>query len=280
MKLSQTEVYRLCRLLTAELKIGTIEKYMEIFLTFIFGMLGAAVGSFFNVCVDRLPAGRSIIAPPSHCESCQRRLNLLDLIPIFSYLFLRGRCRYCGVKIPLQILLVELGCGLWTACVFWQKGLSVDFAVIAFFSLIFILIGLLDYKTQVVYNAVIWPAIGIALLVTAFILPQGIVNGLEGAGLGAGIILIPFLITRGRGMGFGDVEIAILIGLLTGFFQVVVPIMLGIILGGIAAIILLALRIKKRKDAIPFGPFLSLATIVSLMWGSDIYRWYMALFSL
>jgi len=252
---------------------------MEIYLAVIFGMLGAAIGSFLNVCVDRIPAGKSLTGPPSHCDACQRRLNFLDLFPIFSYIFLRGRCRYCGARIPIQVLLVELGCGLWTALVFWEKGLSVYFVVIAFFSLVFILIGLLDFKTKLVYGAIIWPAIGLALLAAAFVLPQGIINSLEGAGLGAGIILIPFLITRGRGMGFGDVEIALLMGLVAGFWGVVVPIMLGIILGGVAAIILLAFRIKGRKDAIPFGPFLSAAAIISMLWGVQLLNWWLNLFS-
>ncbi len=241
--------------------------------------MGAAIGSFINVCVDRIPAGKSLTGPPSHCDSCQRQLSFLDLFPILSYIFLRGRCRYCGARIPLQVLLVELGCGLWTALVFWQKGLSADFAVIAFFSLVFILIGLLDLKTRLVYGVIIWPAIGVALLAAAFILPQGIINSLEGSALGAGILLIPFLVTRGGGMGFGDVEIALLIGLLTGFYGVVVPILLGIILGGVVAIILLAFRIRGRKDAIPFGPFLSIAAIISMLWGVHIMNWWLKMFA-
>lgn len=241
--------------------------------------MGAAIGSFINVCVDRIPAGKSLTGPPSHCDSCQRKLSILDLFPVFSYIFLRGRCRYCGARIPIQVLLVELGCGLWTALVFWQKGLSSDFAVIAFFSLVFILIGLLDLKTRLVYGVIIWPAIGLALLAAAFVMPQGILNSLGGAALAAGILLIPFLVTRGQGMGFGDIEIALLIGLLAGFYESVVPILLGIILGGIVAIILVAFRLKGRKDAIPFGPFLSIGAIISMMWGVPMLNWWLSLFA-
>ena len=179
-----------------------MERYMEIYFTIIMGILGAAIGSFINVCVDRIPAEKSLLGPPSHCDGCQRRLGALELIPVFSYIFLRGRCKVCGAKIPIQVLLVELGCGLWTAFLFWDKGLSSDFAVAAFFSLVFILIGLLDYKTKLVYGVIVWPAIAIALILAAFVMPHGIINALEGAGLGAAIILIPFLVTRGGGMGF------------------------------------------------------------------------------
>jgi leader peptidase (prepilin peptidase) / N-methyltransferase len=251
---------------------------METYLTVIFGILGAAIGSFLSVCADRIPSGKSLISPPSHCDACGHRLSYLDLFPVISYAILRGRCRYCRAKIPLQALLVELGCGLWIALVFWEKGLSVDFGVVAFFSLVFVLIGLLDLKTRLVYRIVIWPAFGIALILSAFVLPQGILNSLEGAALGGGIILIPFLVTRGGGMGFGDVEIALLIGLLAGFYAVVVPIMLGIIMGGIVAIILLVFHLKGRKDSIPFGPFLSLGAMISMLWGMEILKWWLNLF--
>jgi leader peptidase (prepilin peptidase) / N-methyltransferase len=252
---------------------------MEIYLIIIMGILGAAVGSFINVCVDRIPADKSLISPPSHCDGCQRRLSALELVPVFSYIFLRGRCKNCGAKIPIQVLLVELGCGLCTAFLMWDKGPTIDFAVTAFFSWVFILIGLLDFKTKLVYGVIVFPAIGIALILAAFVMPHGIVNALEGAGLGAAIILVPFLVTRGGGMGFGDVEIAILMGVIAGFYEVVVPIMLGIILGGVAAIILLAFKIRGRKDAIPFGPFLSVGAIVSMVWGPQILQWWLGIFT-
>ncbi len=86
---------------------------MEIYLAIVLGLLGASIGSFINVVADRIPANHSLLRPPSHCDNCQKRLTGLDLIPVFSYIFLRGRCRYCGAKIPLQVLMVELGCGLW-----------------------------------------------------------------------------------------------------------------------------------------------------------------------
>ncbi len=248
-------------------------------MTVVFGLMGACFGSFLNVLIDRIPAEKSIISPPSHCDACQRRLTGLDLVPVFSYIFLGGRCRSCGAKIPIAVLLVELGCGLWTAFLFWHYGLTAEFAAATFFSYVFIVIGMIDLKHQEVYSSVVYPAIGVALLVDAFVMDRGIINSLEGAGVGAFIILLPFLITRGAGMGFGDVEIAVLIGLVTGFAEVMVPIVGGIVLGGVAAILLLVFRIKGRKDAIPFGPFLSFAAIVAMVWGPDIFHWWMGIFS-
>jgi leader peptidase (prepilin peptidase) / N-methyltransferase len=254
---------------------------MEISLTIIFFFVGACVGSFVNVLVDRLPKDKSIIGPPSHCDSCQRRLTALELIPVFSYLVLRGRCRTCGAKVPARVLWVELGCGLLLAGLFWYKGLTADFGVIALYSFIFIVIGLIDLETSYILSKVFFLALAIVLIIEAIpaLTPQhSFLNSLMGAGVGMGCILIPFLATLGRGMGFGDVELAALMGLAAGFAEIFVAVLGGIILGGLVAVFLLVTGLKKRKEAIPFGPFLSLAAIVTLLWGSQILNWYMGLF--
>jgi leader peptidase (prepilin peptidase) / N-methyltransferase len=261
---------------------------MEIYLIVIFGLLGAAFGSFINVCVDRLPAGKSLNYPSSHCDACQKKLTVTDLIPVFSYLALRGRCRYCGAKIPLRVLWVELGCGLFTAFLFWYKGLTLDFAFIAFYSYIYIVIALIDLKHQLILNKIVYPALVVALIIAPFfiksgnvhqnIYDHGIINALIGGAVGFVFLLIPAIISRG-GMGFGDVKMAALIGFTTGFGEVLVAVLGGIVLGGLVAIFLLIFHIKKRKEVIPFGPFLSLATIVTLIWGSSILEWYLGIFS-
>ncbi len=257
---------------------------MEIYLTVIFGWLGAAIGSFLNVCVDRLPADQSLSYPPSHCDACQKRLSALELIPVFSYIALRGRCRSCKAKIPLRVLWVELGCGLLTAFLFWYKGLTLDFAVIAFYSYIFIVIALIDFKYQLILNKIVYPSLIAALIIAPFFIKSGdgllshFVNALIGGAVGFVFLLIPAVVTRG-GMGFGDVKMAALIGLATGFGEVLVAVLGGIILGGLVAVFLLVFRIKKRKEAIPLGPFLSLATIVTLIWGTTILQWYVGIFT-
>jgi leader peptidase (prepilin peptidase) / N-methyltransferase len=261
---------------------------MEIYLTVILAIMGAAFGSFINVVVDRLPEGRSLLAPPSHCDACRRRLSILDLIPIFSYLFLLGRCRYCKAKIPVQVFLVELGCALWTAFLLWYIGLNWDLAIIILYSYVYIAIALIDLRHQLILNKMVFPMLLIALALSPFFIKNdlphhnlvswGAVNALIGAAVGFVILLLPALISRG-GMGFGDVKMAALIGLTTGFPEVLVAVLGGIILGGLVAIILLIFKIKKRKEAIPFGPFLSIATIITLVWGSQILDAWLALFA-
>ncbi|MFZ7131883.1 MAG: prepilin peptidase, partial [Eubacteriales bacterium] len=260
---------------------------MEICLATIFGILGAVIGSFLNVCVDRLPASKSLIYPASHCDTCSRKLELQDLVPILSYLAVKGRCRSCRAKIPKRVFWVELGTGVFTALLFLYKGFSIEFAFIALFSYLYIVIALIDLHHKLILNKVIYPSLIAALIIAPFFIKQdtlgsnvvdyGITNALIGGVTGFIFLLIPALVFRG-GMGFGDIKMSTLIGLTTGFGEVLVALLLGIILGGITGIIFLITGVKNRKETIPFGPFLALSAIVTLILGTDILSWYMSLF--
>ena len=258
---------------------------MEALLIILFALLGLAIGSFLNVCIDRLPAGRSLVHPPSYCDTCQQRLSARDLIPVFSYLWLRGRCRYCQARIPRRVFWVEVGTGLLFAFLYWHYGLTAEFAVAAFYCCIFIVIMVIDMEHKLILNKVVYPASIVALVISIFLPVSGIVlppwpaavNGLIAGAIGFVLLLIIALVFRG-GMGFGDVKMAALIGLVTGFPGVFVALLGGIVLGGLVAVLLLLLKIKKRKDPIPFGPFLAVATIVTLLYGSEILSRYLELF--
>jgi len=262
---------------------------MEVILTIVSALFGSAIGSFLNVCIDRLPTGRSLLYPPSHCETCQHPLSPKDLIPVFSYLWLRRRCRYCQAPIPLRPFWVEVGSAFLFAFTYWHYGLSVDFAVVAFYGCLFIVLGVIDLEHELILNKIVYPVAVVALVISIFRPPPGIidislpwpllgmVNGVIGGAIGFVFLLIPLLIYP-KGMGWGDVKMAGLIGLVTGSRLVLVALLMGVILGGLVAGILLLLKIKKRKEAIPFGPFLSLATMATLIWGSGILNWYLGLF--
>ena len=267
---------------------------METVLIIAFALLGTVIGSFLNVCIDRLPAGKSLRYPPSHCEVCQHRLSPKDLIPVFSYLWLRRRCRYCQAPISPRLFWVEIGSGLLFALAFWHFGLSVQFAVIAFYGSLFMVIGVIDLKHQLILDKIVFPAIAVATIINIFIPPAGfgvinlpwpwlgIVNGALGGAMGFALLLaiylVSLLIYKREGIGQGDVKMAILIGLVTGAKLVLVAITIGALIGGLTGIVLLLLKIKKRKEPIPFGSFLSLATIVTFLWGNDILSWYLGLF--
>jgi len=257
---------------------------MDIFYTSGFLLLGLAVGSFLNVCIDRLPRGESILNPPSHCQACHHRLAARDLIPAFSYLWLRGRCRYCQASIPRRLLWVELATGGMFAFLYGHCGLTPELGVMAFYACLFIIIFVIDLEHGLVLNKVVYAGMAAVLLIALF-LPQpwitqlklhGVANFALGGAIGFVILLLIAIISRG-GMGWGDVKLAGLIGLATGFPLVFVALIMGAILGGLVAAALLAMKKRGRMEAIPFGPFLSAAAIITLLWGGSILQWYLGL---
>jgi len=182
---------------------------------------------------------------------------------------------------------VEIGSGFLFAFTYWYYGLSVDFAVIAFYGCLFIVLGIIDLEHELILDKIVYPAAVVALIISVFRPPPGIidvplpwlgiVNSVIGGAIGFVFLLIPALIYP-KGMGWGDVKMAGLIGLVTGSQLVLVALLMGTILGGLVGGVLLLLKIKKRKETIPFGPFLSLATMAILLWGSGILNWYLGLF--
>jgi len=267
---------------------------MNALLIILFGLFGAVVGSFLNVCIDRLPAGKSIIRPPSHCDRCQHRLSPADLVPVLSYLWLRRRCRYCGAPIPQRPFWVELSTGVLFAFSYWYYGLSVELAVILFYLSLFIVITVIDLEHQLILDKVTFPAIAIALVITIFQPPpglftlglpwpwpgliHGVIGGLIGLFFMAVIYFFALLIYRREGLGLGDVKLAVVMGLATGPRLVLLAITLGAVIGGVTGIALIMLGIKKRTEPIPLGTFLAPATVLTLFWGNDILNWYTGLF--
>ncbi|HEY40289.1 MAG TPA: prepilin peptidase [Dehalococcoidia bacterium] len=274
---------------------------MDIALIILFTLLGTIVGSFLNVCIDRLPVKKSLLRPPSYCDACQRRIAIKDLIPLFSFLWLRRRCRYCGALIPWRVFWVEVGTGILFGFIYWYLMVhpaspeTVQLVVTIFYSCVFVVIFGIDLKHQLILNRIVYPIALIALVLDIALNQPWILEsapgafqsmpdvaartviGITGGATGFVLLLIPALVFRG-GMGWGDVKMAGLIGLVVGFPLVFVSILGAIIVGGLIAVVLLITRVKKRGEAIPFGPFLSLAAIATLLFGNEILSWYLGLF--
>jgi leader peptidase (prepilin peptidase)/N-methyltransferase len=258
----------------------------------VFTVLGMVIASFLNVLIDRLPQNASIVSPPSHCPSCQRRLAAKDLIPVFSYLWLRGRCRYCRAPIPRRVLGMEIAIGALLPLLYWLYGLSAALGITAFYCCLFITILVIDWEKGLILNRLVYPSMIVALLFSIFLhgevsvfalgssimlLPPAIAQAAIGGAVGFGLALLVVVLSRG-GMGWGDVKMAALIGLVVGFPLVFFTLIMAAILGGVVAVILLLLKKKRRKETIPFGPSLSVATIVTLIWGAGILSWWLNLF--
>jgi leader peptidase (prepilin peptidase)/N-methyltransferase len=254
-------------------------------------LFGIAIGSFINVVVDRIPRGQSIVTPRSYCAECKHDLAPKDLIPLFSYIWLRGRCRYCGVAVPIRLFLVELATGALFIFLFFFYGINWQLAFAIFYSSILICLLLIDLEHGILPNIIILVgiAVGMVIVVTGtifgfepkFVQNIGfklwIVDAVVGSFTGFILLFIVALVFRG-GMGWGDVKLAALLGLVVGFPLVFIALWLAVVGGGVIAGILLLTRIKSRKDTIPFGPFLALSGIITILWGKTILLWLITLF--
>lgn len=252
-------------------------------MTILFAILGLAVGSFLNVCIDRLPQNKSIVNPPSHCEACQHKLTAKDLIPVFSYLRLRGRCRYCQASVPRRLFWVELATCLIFALLYWHYRLTPELGIMIFYACLFIIIFVIDLEQGLILNKVVYPGMVVALLLSlvpqrglTMVIEPGVASSALGGVTGFAVFLLIAIVSHG-GMGWGDVKLAALIGLTTGFPLVFLSIIMGAILGGVVAVALVIVRKKRFKEGIPFGPFLAVATMVTLLWGRHILSWYLGL---
>lgn len=242
--------------------------------TWVFALAGAVIGSFLNVCIDRLPEGKSIVSPPSHCPHCQRRLHPLELVPILSYLILRGRCRTCGGSIPLRVLGVELGTGILLGLIWQRFGLSLEGALISLYSIILILLGMIDLKHQRVLNIISFPAIAFALISIPLFHANSPWKWILGGLIGFGSLFLISLLSP-QAMGMGDVKLTLFIGLILGYPEIILSLFLAFVFGGTIAGTLLLLDEKDPKDPIAFGPFLALGGIITLLYGDPMLNWWL-----
>ena len=250
-------------------------------------LVGAAVGSFLNVAADRLPSGGSVVQPPSFCDSCKHPLGNLELIPVISYLLLRGRCRHCRVSISARFTVVEAVTALLFALVYLKFGMGVHFFILATAVSLLIVVSIIDLEHRLILNRMIYPAVIVLLVIAPFWPEFGIARSLWGnsgmigslassmvAGGGAFLIFFAIITLFPAGMGGGDVKLAGVMGLLVGFPLVALALWLAVVSGGLVAIFLLVSRKRGRKDAIPFGPFLALSAVAVLLAGTEIVEWY------
>ncbi len=234
-------------------------------------ILGAMFGSFANVLIHRLPYGESIVAPRSHCPACFTTIAPWDNVPILSFLVLRGRCRSCGAPIPVRYLLVEVTMGLLAVAVVAHFGLTLDafrFGLLAFLLLVVVWT---DIEHGIIPNAVTYPGIVLGLASSAL---AGVgLSALEAAAGAAAVFLAISIVSRG-GMGGGDVKLAAMMGAFLGGPAIIVALFLAVALGALVGIVLIVLRLRTRKQTIPFGPSLAVGALIAVFAANDLVRWY------
>lgn len=267
---------------------------MDIFFFLIF-CLGLIIGSFLNCVIYRLEEGeKSFLKGRSFCPKCKHTLSWQDLIPVFSFFFLKGKCRYCSQKISWQYPLVELATAtlfLLTARYYLPFDLNniifSDF-IILFFLLIFIslliIIFAFDLRHYIIPDRVIYPAILIGIvynIVYSLLINNNtalLINYFLSGLFASLFFLFIVLISKGRWMGLGDVKLAFFMGLVLGSPNIIIALFLSFLIGALVGISLILAQKKKFSSEIPFAPFLILGTFLALFWGGDILSFYLSLF--
>lgn len=237
-------------------------------------ILGTFVGSFLNAYLYRMHAQKSILFGRSFCVKCNHKLSWNDLIPIFSFILLQGKCRYCSGAISIQYPFIELGTGfLFVITAFFAPSISSLIFYWAVSSLL-MFIFVYDFRHFIIPDVIVYSAIAIATLyrlVYGDLIPallSGIIFSL--------FFLSVFLISKGKWMGFGDVKLALFMGIFLSFPSILVAFFMSFAIGGIVGVVLVLEKKKGMKSEIPLGPFLVLGTFIALFFGERAIDWYMS----
>jgi len=248
---------------------------MLYFIVFIFGL---SIGSFINCLIWRIHEKKTILGR-SFCPKCKHKLSWYDNIPLFSFFFLHGKCRYCGEKISWQYPIVELITAVLFVLAFFIHFSGSNFLLIVrdwFLISVMIVVFIYDLKYYLILDIISLPSI-LIIFIFNFFLGFNLLNLLISGIIGGSFFLFQFLISKGEWIGGGDIRLGILMGVALAWPMSVIAILLAYIIGVIAVLPLLISKKKKFKSEIPLGIFLSTATIITLFWGEAILNWYLNL---
>lgn len=254
---------------------------MAYLILFLFGL---AIGSFLNVVIYRLRRGESAMKGRSHCDHCRVKISWFDNIPLLSFMLLHGKCRHCSRKIPMEYPLTELIVGLEFMWIYWLLTVNFKFfgswegfyslALLVYWLILFsgsLAIAIYDWKYYLIADEVLWPLIGVALLRLIFSYQWQVLPVALGSAAFMGLI---WLITKGKGLGGGDIKLGLFLGLVLGWPKILVAYFIAFLTGSIVGVILILVKRKRFKDKIAFGPFLLLGMLTAKLWGETIWQWY------
>lgn len=249
---------------------------IETFLYIMIFVYGVIIGSFLNVLIYRLPLKENIATERSHCMKCGNKIKWYDLVPLVSYILLRGKCRHCKEKISVQYPLVEFANGIGYVWIFLTNGINADSILFCLCTSALLVLSVIDWRTF---------EIPVGLNIFIFIL--GVIRAIKDFDnityllIGMVIVSIPLLIlfyvTKGRGIGGGDVKLMAAAGLLIGAKEIVLALVLGCVIGSIIHLALM--KICKKENVLAFGPYLSLGIFLAILYGEEFLNWYMGFFA-
>ena len=238
-------------------------------------LFGITIGSFLNVCIYRIPRGETVVTTPSHCMTCGHRLRWFELLPLFSYIFLGGRCRSCKSHISPQYPIIEGLNGLLYVLVFAVNGLNIISIIYALFTSALLVLTVIDWRTY-----------EIPISINIFILVLGclkvvldfnnFLDYLIGFFIVSGFLLVIYMITKGRAIGGGDIKLMAVAGLLLGWQLIVLAFLIGCVLGSILHLI--RMKVSGAERMLAMGPYLSAGLFIAMLWGNDFIKWYLSSF--
>ena len=254
---------------------------MDAALVIMCAVFGLAVGSFLNVVIWRVPRKLSVVRPPSHCPSCETPIRPVDNVPVASWLRLRGKCRHCDAPISIRYPLIELAGGVLFGAAAARFGWSWELPAYVVFFAALLAISAIDLEHYIVPDRISLPLIAVSVpLLGIAAVGEGdgpaFVRALLG-GVAAFAFLFALNIISPRGMGMGDVKLSVSLGMYLGWLgwgEVFLGMFLAFLLGALVGVLLIAVKLRGRKDFVPFGPFLALGTVITVLWGEPILRWY------
>lgn len=237
-------------------------------LVFIYGII---VGSFLNVCIYRIPLKESVVTTRSHCMRCGYKLKWYDLVPVFSYVFLRGRCRKCGDRISPQYLIIELLNGILWVLTFIYTGINITSLIYSLVISALIVLSVIDFRTfEIPVSINVY--IGIMALVNIATDYEHILTYIIGMIIVSGVLYLMYFLSNGRAIGGGDVKLMAACGLLLGWKLIIVAFIFGCLYASVIHI--LRMVISKKDHMLAMGPYLSAGVITAMWFGSHIVNWY------
>lgn len=253
--------------------VTSLTGYIGVIISAVFGSI---VGSFLNVCIYRIPAGKSIVLPSSHCMNCNQPIKFYDNIPIISYILLRGRCRNCNIKISLMYPVVEGLTAALSALLFVQYGLSLQYLLTFIFTCALIIITFIDLEHQIIPDVITLPGIPLFFLAAIFFMNMRPLDSLLGIAIGGGLFYLIAagyeLLRKTEGMGGGDIKLMAMLGAFLGWQSLWFILLVSSILGAVVGIAAMLSKGEDMKYAVPFGPFLSVAAVSYLFLGDYALR--------
>lgn len=246
-----------------------------ILLAIVIFLYGIVIGSFLNVCIYRLPKKENIVTTRSHCMNCDYQLKWYDLVPLFSWLALGGKCRKCGTRISVQYPLIEALNGVLYLIVFMCCGVSFDTLIYCLLASALVVLSVIDFRTyEIPFGVNVFIAgLGLIRILTDLANWKEYVIGFF---VVSGFLYLLYIVTKGRGIGGGDVKLMAASGLVIGWQCNILAFLLGCILGSVIHI--LRMRLTKADHVLAMGPYLAAGIFICALWGDKLIAWYLSMY--